>query len=100
MKTTLRNSFHNMSIQCRFPNKSYVTIQMNHSGVGGTGRGVTQAAFDQVIGAFDKAHKSRFTNKRFATNGEFMNALNAALASDDGIADPITLAQKIEEFAA
>jgi hypothetical protein len=100
MKTQLRKNFHSISLKCIFPNKSFVTMQMGYSDTGGRGQGVTQAAFDGVMAAFAKAHAKRFENGRFASNGDFIDALNAKLESDAGIADPITLAQKIEEFAA
>lgn len=104
MKTQFRNNFHSMSIKCIFANKSFVTLQMGYGGVGGRGQGVTQDAFDKVIGAFDRVYQRRFDSinggKKFENNGEFMQALNDKLAADNGIADPVTLAQKIEAFAA
>jgi hypothetical protein len=97
MKTQLRKNFHSISLKCIFPNKSFVTMQMGYSDTGGRGQGVSQDAFNGVMAAFAKAHKNRFD--KFASNGDFIDALNAKLESDS-IANPIVLAQKIEEFAA
>lgn len=98
MKTTLRNSFHSMSIKCVFPNKADVTMKLHYDGVSGSGRGITQDAFNRVINAFDKCRGT--VGKRYANNGEFMNALNDQLKNDDGIGDVITLAERVEAFAA
>lgn len=98
MKTQLRNSFHSMSLKCIFPNKAFVTMKLHYDGVSGSGRGVTQEAFNRVINAFDKSRGT--VGKRYKNNGEFMNALNELLSNDDGIADVITLAERVEAFAA
>lgn len=98
MKTQLRKNFHSISLKCIFPNKSFVTLQMGYEDTGGRGKGVTQEAFNQCMSAFSKAHAKRFDNKRFASNGDFIDALNAKLEGEM-IADPLTLAYKIEEFA-
>lgn len=97
MKTTFRNNFHSMSIKCVFANKASITLQMGYSGVGGRGAGVTQAAFDGAIEAFDRLYQRRFESKQFENNGAFMQALNDHLAGQE-IADPVTLAYKIDEF--
>ena len=97
MKTQLRKNFHSISLKCIFPNKSFVTLQMGYEDTGGRGQGVTQAAFDYCMKAFSAAHAKRFD--RFANNGEFIDALNDKLSNDDGIADPITLGDRITDFA-
>lgn len=99
MKTQLRKNFHSISLKCIFENKSFITLQMGYNDTGGRGKGVTQAAFDGVMNAFAKVHKDRFESGKFSTNGDWIDALNAKLEADS-IADPITLAYKIEEFAA
>lgn len=99
MKTQLRKNFHSISLKCILPNKSFVTLQMGYEDTGGRGQGVTQQAFDYIMAAFKAAHAARFKNNRFANNGEFIDALNETLAADDGIADFITLGDRISDFA-
>lgn len=96
MKTTLRNNFHSMSITCKFDNNATLSLKLGYQGFGGSGKGVTQSAFDRVMNVSQKAWEST-VGKRFENNGLFMAALNEAI---QGAADPITVADKIEDFIA